>query len=198
MGSALVNPQERSRQNSSHFLPSLQSLSGLQPGPDESEGLSQLQRTTGPTLEIPSGSGWLWERGQVKRPASRAAFLSESPAWRMAQRQEISERGTGSGSTEGMKKRCGKQSRNVRAHCQELRLALEYQQGLAPLPCNSPTRLAQADGVAGGFQQWGQQPDPGEWETWERRNRSHQTAAGYQGHSEESILSLWVFQIFTL
>lgn len=57
MGSALVNPQERSRQNGSHFLSSLQSLSGLQPGPDEFEGLSQLQRTTGPTLEIPSGSG---------------------------------------------------------------------------------------------------------------------------------------------
>lgn len=32
----------------------------------------------------------------------------------------------------------------------------------------------------------------------EETELSHRIAAGYQGDSEESILSLWVFQIFTL
>lgn len=172
MGSALVKHQERSRQNGSHFLPSLQSLSGLQPGLMNPRASASCEGRLVQHWKSPQGVGWLWEPGQVKRPASRTAFLLKSPARIMVQRQEISEKGTGGGSTEGMKKRSGKQGRKVRAHCQELRLALEDQQGLAPLPRNSPTRVAQADGVAGGFQQWGQQPDPREWERWERRIRT--------------------------
>lgn len=119
----------------------------------------------------PQGVGWHWEPGPANRPASRTAFLLGGPCvdngpetgklremhreWkhRRHEEEEWEARQEGQGSLSRAEVSPG---RSV---------------GVGPPAPTSPILLAQADGVAGGFQQWGQQPDQGEWERWERRNR---------------------------
>lgn len=88
---------------------------------DESKGPSQSGGTNGPTLKIPQGEDWLWQPGQVNRPASRTAFQVEGFAWIMAQRQESSETVRGPEAQKGWGGGMGGQGGKVRAHCQESR-----------------------------------------------------------------------------
>lgn len=126
--------------------------------------------------------------------------MLQGPAWVTAQRQGSPENAQGveHRRNEEEEWEARQEGQGLR---QELRLVLGDQQGPSPPHLTSPACLANIDlWDCWWGQQWRWQQDQGEWERWERGNGdlSHQIAAGYQGCSEDSILSLWVFQTFTL
>lgn len=106
----LVKPQERSRQSGQHLLPSLQSMSGLQSSmlvPDESKGLSQLCRTPGPALTIPPESGLPLETRPGQQTSLQDSIPGKGPWTHNVPETGKLREHTGSGCTEGMRRRNG-------------------------------------------------------------------------------------------
>lgn len=142
-----MKPQERSRQNGSGFLPSLQSLSGLYCSIRALMNLRASARWEELPVqhsESPQATGQLWEPGRVNRPATRTAFVLEGPAWATAQRQGSPE------DAQGVEHRRNEEEewearREGQGLCQELRLVLGDQRGPSPPHLTSPACLANVD-----------------------------------------------------